>query len=239
MITSNYKNLQLAIADDLGDRQDLLAPLADIPGLSSPIVRAIQSAITKWEKENFFFNRYRADTPLAGPVQAFTTQKGQEFYSATDWPTLPKLAIIKKVWVLISSNRYTLNPRTPQYIDDISVNPAVVSNPVDYAYDTQEFRFYPIPDGVYPVGIWGTLIAPPLVADGDTNIWTNEAYDLIRAEAKLQIARDTLHDDQLEQAAYRAIYGTPGNPYDRGFLYALKAQGTRLEGNSRVKPSHF
>ncbi|HVZ18165.1 MAG TPA: hypothetical protein VG897_13665, partial [Terriglobales bacterium] len=120
-ITSNYKALQYAIADDLGDRTDLLTPLADIPGIDSPIVRGIQSAIAKWETENFYFNRYRADTPLAGPVQAFTTKVGQEFYGVADWPTLPKLVAIKKLWVLISSNRYTLNPRTPQYLDDISV----------------------------------------------------------------------------------------------------------------------
>lgn len=240
MISATYLGLQKVIAAELGDRQDLLVPETGMT--LSPIQRAIQSAIAKWEQETFYFNRFRIDTPLGGPATVSTAYQ-QEYYGATTapnaWPQIPKLAAIKRIWVLISSNRYTLNPRTPQYLDDISVNPAVVSQPVDYAYDTQQFRLYPIPDGAYPIGIWGTIMFDALEDDADSNPWTDEAYDLIRCEAKLQISRDFLHDDEIETKSTKAIYGDPAIQGQRGYLSDLRKRTTRREANSRVKPTYF
>lgn len=242
-IQSNYLTMQKQIADELGNKLSLLTPLADSGLALSPIQNAIQSAIAKWEREPFYFNRFRIDTPLTPVLGAPTTSPGQEFLGATTapvaWPDMPTFAYIQKLWVLISSNRYTLNPRTPQYLDDISVNPAVVSQPVDYAYDTEQLRFYPIPDGTYPIGIWAIQRFAALEADADSNAWTNEAFDLIKSEAKLILGRDVLHDQELEQSAYRAIYGSPGVRGDRGYLFALKGETSRREGNSRIKPMHF
>jgi hypothetical protein len=78
-----------------------------------------------------------------------------------------------------------------------------------------------------------------LNADGDSNAWTDEAYDLIRCEAKLQISRDLLHDDEIETKATKAIYGDPSVPGQRGYLSDLRKRTTRREANSRVKPTYF
>ena len=144
-ISATYLIMQQMIADELGDRQDLLTPLADSALTTSPIQNAIQSAIALWEREPFYFNEYYA-SPL------FSTVANQEFYTVSDNAAIATLPKIDKIHILVNSNRYTLYARTWQYLEEISVNPAVVTSiPIDYAYFAEQIRIYPIPDGAYPL----------------------------------------------------------------------------------------
>jgi hypothetical protein len=241
-IATNYLTLQQQIADELGDRQDLLAPLDDSALLLSPIQNAIQSAIAKWEREPFYFNQAIVQTPLSGPY-ALATASGQEYYGAATTPAsyaaLASFAKIRKAWVLVARNRYTLNERTAQYLDDVSVNPAVTGEPVDWSYAAGLLRLYPIPNGAYPIGFEAIQRLPALSAASDANAWTQDAADLIRAEAKLILAEELLHDIELAALMQRAIYGDPGEPRRRGYLHALKAEGARRSGRGRIRPTHF
>src|SRR5579885_3248217 len=237
-ISADYITLQRHIADDLGDRQDLLSPLSDESLTLSPIQNAIQSAIAKWEREPFYFNELY-DTSF------LTTVKGQEFYTSTDAPEIATLAYILRLHVLISSNRYPLSKRTWEYLDDTSVNPNVTGQPIDYAYFNAQIRLYPIPDGAYPITCSATKRLSALSANSDSNAWTQDAYDLIRSEAKLILAREVLHDDELVSRMEAAIYGQSsvggmfGRVADqRGYLYALKAETTR-RARAKVVPSYF
>lgn len=240
-IDSNYITMQRQIADELGDNQQLLEPLADSVLALSPIKNAILQAIAKWERESFYFTEVVQITNGS----AWQTSSGQEVYSDSSspeaWssPLLSAIAEIKKMWILISGNRYEITPRTYQYIVDESVNPDVTGQPVDYAYAAQKVRLYPIPNDTYPIGFLGIKRPGTLVNDTDSNAWTTDAYDLIRSEAKMQLARDVLNDTDAYQSAMRAIYGDPSLPSDRGFLYALKAEGTRRRAKGKIIPSHF
>ncbi len=240
-ISANYLTLQQQIADELGDRQDLLSPLSDSSLTNSPIVNAIQSAIAKWEREPFYFNELLLETPLTAPSGGypFQTVAGQEYYGASSYANIPTLAVIKKLWVLVSGQRYTLEARTAQYLEDISVNQSSLSQPVDYSYQALQLRFYPIPDNSYPVGIYGTQRLTPLVNGTDANAWTQDAYDLIRSEAKSILAREVLYDETVYAAMQRAIYGDPTVRGDRGYLYALKAENSRRGGQGRMRPTYF
>lgn len=243
-ITATYLQLQQAIADELGDRQDLMSPLGD-SGLSlSPIQNAIQSAIALWEREPFYFNE-------AYNEGDFTLSPGQEFYGPTTEPVavtaFENIGKITKVRVLINSNRYTLNARTPQYIEDISVNPAVQSEfPIDFSYFGGQMRFYPIPDQAIPVTLMDNQRLGALVEPTDSNAWTTEAYDLIRSQAKLILAREVLNDDNLVTRMETAIYGMSSAggswgrvPSQRGYYYALKAESTRRGGGGTIRPTYF
>jgi hypothetical protein len=232
-ISSNYITLQRQIADELGDNQALLSPLSDSSLTASPIKNAIQSAISKWEREPFYFNEFRLAGVANGP---FNTVSGQEYYGSADYASIPTLAVITKLWVLVSGNRYTMNPRTKGYLDDTSVNPSIKGQPVDYAYDALQLRFYPIPDNVYPIGIDGTQRLSALAVDADANAWTQDAYDLIRCEAKLILAREVLNDEEVESAARRAIYG---DAQERGYLSALRSESARRHNSGRIRPTHF
>ena len=76
-------------------------------------------------------------------------------------------------------------------------------------------------------------------------MWTQDAVDLIRSEAKLILAREVLHDDDLATRMELAIYGRSSAggmwgavPGQRGYLYALKAETTR-RARSRIRPTYF
>lgn len=229
-ISATYLELQRRIADELGDRQDLLAPLSDSNLTASPIQNAIQSAIAKWERESFYFNELYSQG-------AFDTVAGEEFYTTTDVPAFQNLPYIQKVRVLVSGNRYTLTPRTWQYLEDISVGPHVRSSfPFDYAYFAGTMRFYPAPSDAIPVTLMANSRLSPLANDADVNAWTTEGYDLIRCEAKLILAMDVLYDDDIANRMRAAIYGVPGAT---GYLYALKAETTRRGASGRIKPTFF
>lgn len=237
-ISATYSQLQQTIADELGDRQDLLVPLSDSKLSLSPIQNAIQSAIAKWEREPFYFNEVY-DQNL------FNTVEGQEFYTSSAAALIASSPNLMKLHVLISSNRYPLHPRTWDYLEDTSVNPSVTGQPIDYAYMAEQLRFYPIPDGVYPITVSATQRLTNLVAENDSNVWTQDAYDLIRSEAKLILAREVLNDDDIASRMETAIYGRSSAggsfgyvPAQRGYLYALKAETTR-RARSRITPSYF
>lgn len=237
-ISSNYITMQRQVADELGDRQDLLVPLGDSALTLSPIQNAIQSAIAKWERFPFYFNEVIVKTPLSGPYD-FSTVLGQEYYSASDYAALNTLPGFISLWVLVASNRYPCTPRTPAYLDEISINPATQGMPTDYAYAAGQLRFYPIPDAIYPVGYEGTQRLTATSAPTDANAWFTDGFDLIRSEAKLILAAEVLHDEDIKALAVRAIHGDPEVPTSIGYLTALRAETTRRRGRSRVRPSNF
>lgn len=230
-ISSTYLLLQKAVADELGDRTDLLSPLSDSGLTLSPIKNAVQSAIAKWEREPFYFTEAYS-SPL------FTTVASQEFYTTSDAPAIATAPEIYLLHALVSANRYTLNPRTWEYLDEISVNPAVTGQPIDWAYFAEQIRLYPIPNGAYPIRATRLTRPSALSADSDANVWTQDAYDLIRSEAKLILAREVLHDAGIQGEMQAAIYGNRMTG-ERGYLYALKAETTRRGARGRIRPSHF
>jgi hypothetical protein len=221
MANTTFGDLQNRIADELGGRADLLSPS---PGLAdSPISLAIWSAINMWQNERFWFNEYRS-------ANAFNTNVGQEFYTALDWPDIATIHHIDKLSVIISQNRYFMTPRTEQYMEDISINPYWSGQPVDYSYYNFRLRFYPIPNGVYPVNVLGTQSFTPLVAGNDSNPWTTLAEPLIRATAKLYLYRDTLQDDDRAQAMAQAMNFESSN---------LHGQTQRRTPQTRLRATTF
>jgi len=237
--SSNYITMQLQIADDLGDRQDLLAPLSDETLTLSPIQAAIQNAIARWERRSFYFNELLIDVNTANGTSPWNTVNGQEYYGAADYANIPLFSEIKKLWVYINAQRYVMTPRTFSFAVDTSVNPTVTGIPIDYEYADEQIRMYPIPNGAYPVFLWANLRLAALVNNTDANAWTKDAENLIRAEAKRILAEDTLHDDDLRQRMTVAIHGHPEEPESRGYLFDLQAETRRRRRSGRVRPSHF
>lgn len=236
-ISSNYITLQQQIADECSDNQALLSPLSDSNLTLSPIQNAIQAAIAKWERETFYFNDFRLEPTNSSP---FKTVIGQEFYSAVDYAPLATLATIKSARILISSNRYILREWDEEQMNIESVNPTLVAQPTRWSYDAEQMRLYPIPDGVYPIGLTGTQRLSALAQPTDASAWTQDAFDLIRSEAKLILAREVIYDAQLEAASLKAIYGDPTNPQERGYLTVLKNETRRRSSSrARIRPTSF
>jgi hypothetical protein len=230
-ISATYLDLQRVIADELADRTDLLGELADTNLAASPIKRAIQSAIAKWEREPFYFNEEYTQ-PL------FTTVAGQELYTSTDAAALASSPDIWLLHALVSANRYTLTRRDWAYIEDMSPNANLRGQPTEWAYLGNQIRLYPIPDAAYPVRATRTTRFAALMNDADSNVWTTEAFDLIRSEAKAILARDVLHDPDLKLECEEAIYGNPLRSKDKGYYGALRTE-TMRRGRTRIRPTQF
>ena len=248
-ISTTFDLLEKQIADELGNRTDLLTPLSDSGLTLSPIENAIASAIAKWEREPFYFNEiYNSSTPF------FTTVANQELYTETDSSAIASSPDIYNLHALISGTRSRMTKRTWQYLEDISSNPAGRGPPSHWAYLARSIRLYPIPDRAYPIRASRLRIAlnsdefildeslldgPDVLAPSDTSVWTQDGFDLIRSEAKLILAEEVLHDDALAQRMRNAIYGDPLRPYERGYLWALKAATTRRVATNRVRATSF
>lgn len=229
-VSYTYQGFQNQIAYELGQRSDLLAAPS---GLAlSPIQQAIQAAIAKWEREHFYFNEVQA-------INTFNTVAGQEFYTSVDSPYLGTNPHIDKIWVLIASNRYSLNPRTEQYMDDTSLSTSSQGQPIDYAYYAETLRMYPIPDGVYPMSIEGTKRFSTLTLTTDTNVWLQDAADLIKAEAKMDLLENVLKQSDLADRQKRLIYGDPTVPGDTGYLYALRSESVQRPAVGKMRAMYF
>lgn len=231
-VSSTYGAMQQQIAVELGYRTDLLTvPMAS--GITlltlSPIQTAIQNAIAKWERKHFYFNEVEGSN-------AFTTVVGQEFYTAADAAVIGTNPHIDKLWVYISGNRYSLNPRTEQYISDTSLNPSNNGQPIDYAYYAESIRMYPIPDGAYPCTIEGVQRFTTLTNDTDANVWTQDAEALIRTEAKIDLLINTIKSPELAADQKRLIYG---DAMEQGYLYALMGETTQRAAVGRFRAMYF
>lgn len=230
-ISATYIQLQRQIADEMGDRTDLLSPLSDSGLSASPVQNAIQSAISKFERETFYFTETYS-SPL------FTTVASQEFYTSSDAAAIATIPNVIYLHILIAGNRFPLTKRGWQYIEEMSISPASTGQPEDWAYFAEQIRLYPIPDGAYPVRASHTTKLTNLSADADSNVWTSDAFDLIKSEAKLILAQEVTHDNELATRMKLAIYGDPQDPRIRGYLGALKAETTR-RARSKIRPSQF
>jgi hypothetical protein len=221
MATLTYGTLVSRIADELGGRSDLTVPSS---GLAlSPIQMAILDAIEQWNGERFYFNEYRT-------TGAFSTVVGQEFYTSADWADIATIHHIDKLSVLISGNRFFMTPRTEQYMEDVSMNTSWSGQPIDYAYYNFQLRFYPIPNGVYPVNVLGTKQFAVLSATGDSNVWTTTAEPLIRATAEKYLYRDTLHDAEKMQIAEMS---------EKQNYQTLKGDTSRHSATNKFRPTVF
>lgn len=226
-VSSNYGQMQLSIAVELGNRTDILYN-------TGVIQAAIQTAIAKWERSRFYFNEINA-------INAFNTAAAQEYYTSADYAGIATIAHIDKIWALVGNNRYFFEPRTMQYLDEVSVNPNVAAPSVgcDYAYYAETLRIYPIPDGAYPISIQGTKRFTALSASTDSNVWTADADALIRAEAKLDIYANYLKDELQAQTQKLLIYGDPMVPESVGYLKALQGETFTRMAVPKVRGSFF
>lgn len=224
---TTYVDMQDRIADELGGRSDL----------SSQIQLAIQTAIAKWERERFYFNSLIVPCANGSP---FTTVAGQEFYSSSDYAPIATLAHINKMQLLMSGNRYTLNPRTSQNVADESFASTNQAMPVDYSYYAEQIRFFPIPDNAYPIGLLAAQRLSTLVQPTDTNSWMTDGEALIRCEAKADLYDNILQQPDLADRMRRQIHGDPTLPGHRGYLYDLRAETRRRTPESgRMRPTYF
>lgn len=209
-------DLKAEIADDIDDTTG---------EYTDQIVKAIQGAQRYCERYTFYFNETREIT--------FPTVVGQEWYGAADNANIPTLVHIRDVYREDSAGqRMTMQRLSPEEMELLLFNGAVTGQPSCWTYFEQKIRLYPVPNST--LDTIRMIVAPyrlgVLSADGATNAWLTEAYDMIKARAKYLIQKDTLKDPALAAEAL--------NDYNDQFD-ALKAETSKRLGTGYFVPTQW
>jgi hypothetical protein len=150
--------------------------------LTTMIGYAISDAINAYQSRRFFFNENRD--------VIFNTANGQEWYDVSDSSDIPNLMAIDYMRITVDDTVYTLCRVTPERIEVDTASPAE-GQPYSYTYFNQQIRLYPIPNEDWEVTICGHFkIDEPASDTEQLNPWMTDAERLIRARAKVNLARN-------------------------------------------------
>lgn len=167
--------LRSAVADDL-ERSDL----------NSQITTEINNAIREYSRRRFWFNMTRTTT--------FSTVAAQEFYGASDSANIPYLTQIDLAVLTDGSNKYPLIPVDNTALEMMDTPTMADNRPTHFSYVVDQIRLWPTPDAAYSIRIDGMVSPVDLSADGDSNVFLTQAFDVIRHSARRRVQANTLKD---------------------------------------------
>lgn len=164
---ATLSDLKTRIADEL--TRDDMGSGGEAEGALN---RAIDSAIDQSENELFWFNHSNTTANTVGGVSTIAVPTGMRVVSQVSYLEEP----------LIRDRLDRLQPLTETGI------------PSRWAQDGDTIYLWPQPDAAYSLSIQGTADVGTPASDGDSNIWTTEAYDLIAARVKARLLRFPFRD---------------------------------------------
>ena len=212
----------------MGTLGDLWSEIADDADdttgeYATQIQRSVQAAIRFCERTTYYFNETRDIT--------FSTVADQQWYGESDEDDIPTLVHIQAAWVYVGGQAYRLTPSPPEELESLSDNSASTGQPRDYVYFNQQIRLYPIPDQAYTVRLQvGPYRLAAVSAETDTNAWTEEAFDMIKARAKYILYKDTIKDAALAAEAL--------NDYNDQHS-EMTAETSKRNGTGKIRPTCF
>jgi len=181
---ATFLNLIDRIELDLGARVGNL--------LDTEIKEAINQAIEDYEEDRYGFNE---------DITQFSTVALQAEY---DLDTVaPNILVIDQGQYLLSGHLYRLVRQTYEWYVEALVNQTAQTGPSNfYIVYRRKLFLYPQPDQITTVTLSGIHREAdvPLTADGDTNGWTNQARQMIRYAAAMDIYANRLKDPVAAQA---------------------------------------
>ncbi|MBR1206613.1 MULTISPECIES: hypothetical protein [unclassified Bradyrhizobium] len=187
---ASYLDLQTRIAGDL-TRDDLGSQIKD----------AIGDAIKNYETDRFYFNVTRSKT--------FPTVTLRGSYDGSDLAEIPNIIRIDHLFLRDSVSTYDLERLEPDEFEWLQGNNTGPGKPNVFTYIDGQIMLWPVPITVYTIRPHMHYRLAALSADGDSNAWTNDAEQLIRAHAKLLLYTNVIEDTdgmqrvQLQIPAYK------------------------------------
>lgn len=147
------------------------------------VKNAIFSAIAHYANTRFWFNEGVASFTAVSLTAQFDL-------SASD------LIEIDELHVTLNGTNYRLAPSTWDEIEDQDTG-STANIPTNWCIHHQMLRLYPTPSGTLSaIEATGLVNITLTASDSASCVWTTEAADLIRAQAKALIYADFLLDDQ-------------------------------------------
>lgn len=207
-----------------GDMKTRIADELDRSDLTSQIAKAIQSAIAHYERRHFYFNESSF---------TFSTVAGQETYTSAAAAAIGTAAEIQRLNGSFYSTRTPLFKRAWEDLDDVSGQTTSYAQPEDWAYRAYAIRLYPIPDRSYVITGYHVARYSALSADGDSNVWTNEAEELIRTRAKIDLMANVIRGPEMAEEIMFL------RAQERDALTALTMEATSRQATGFIKPTVF
>lgn len=149
---------------------------------------AVLSAVKHYEPQRFWFNESSS---------TFSTVAGQaEYTSATVLNSVStSLMELDLVTISVNGRSMEIKPAPWQMLASVDQT-GWTGEPSRYGWRAEKMRLYPIPNAIYTITAYGLIGFEELSDDADTNAWTNEAKDLIRHRAKVELYESVLISPQ-------------------------------------------
>lgn len=189
------------------------------------IQNAILQAIRFCERDVYYFNETRDVT--------FPTVQDRQWYDSADNAQIPRLvSIVDAYCERADGRRFRLRRAEPQEIELLADNSASTGEPYCYTYFGQRVRLYPIPGAeAYTIRLQlGPYRLATIANEADGNVWTTEAFDMIKARAKYVLYKDILKDATMAAEAL--------NDYNDQHK-ELKAETSRRNASGVIKVTCF
>lgn len=157
--------------------------------LASQINNAITEAADYFRRDAFFRNDAQDSSTV--------TVAGTSVYAVP-----VDVAEIRQLAITVSNTKYPLRVRSWEYIniEDSNTLAPVTGPPVEYAVNLpstgMSIRLFPTSDGAYQLQYDYIQIIPAPVLDSDSNFWTMEGREMVRAYAKYLLRMTVLNDPQ-------------------------------------------
>lgn len=143
--------------------------------LTDEVESAVLSAVQYYTSQRLWFNEASG---------TFSTVAGTSEYGTGTIPS--GIVELDLVTVTVNGRVQELDPYPWQEL--ASVDQAGWRGiPCKYGWRAEAIRLYPVPNAVYTVTCYFLKEMTELVDDTDTNVWTNEGFDLIKHRAKAEL----------------------------------------------------
>ncbi|HKD68004.1 MAG TPA: hypothetical protein VKB84_14255 [Candidatus Binataceae bacterium] len=160
--------------------------------LAGQINNAITEAADYFRRDAFFRNDAQDSSTV--------TVAGTNVY-----PAPADVAEIRQLAITVFNTKYPLRLRSWEYInaEDSNTQSPISGPPVEYAVNLlssgMSIRLFPTPDAAYRLQYDYIQIIPAPVHDTDSNFWTMEGREMVRAYAKYLLRMTVLNDPQSAQ----------------------------------------
>lgn len=207
---ASFLDLRTNVASDL-TRDDLAAQ----------IKTAVLDAVKIHAASRFWFNVTRSKT--------FATVPGRLNYGASDLAEIPRIIELDRLFMIDGASRYPLDFYQVDDFEMIAASPSE-GRPCAYTRADNEILLWPTPNAVWTLRPHMFYRLPPLANDNDVTAWTDDAEQLIRAQAKWLLYTNVIED---EEGAARTL------PQIGDYKARLDAETSRRTASGLIKPVDF
>lgn len=199
----------------LGELKARIANECDRDDLTTEIADRINRAIEYYADTRFWFNEQ---------IKTATTTADDEYVTP---PTGLRREDANGVFITVGGFKYPLEKRDRTYIQYWQATQNIKGQPVEFAYENEQWRLFPTPSDAYTLTVLGVYDIDAPADDDSSNDWTNHAEDLIAARARLLISRDVTYDSEMIASARAA---------EQEALTRLKGETSERTSMGRMEP---